>query len=998
VFYHGFDNYMTYAFPEDELKPVSCLPLTRDRTDPSHVELNDVLGNYSLTLIDSLSTLAIIASSRPEDRPSRDPLRDFQDGVKSLVELYGDGTSGSRGQGSRGRGFDFDSKVQVFETTIRGIGGLLSAHLFATGDLPIRGYSPLVHSGHDTSQHKHTKPAIQWPNNFEYDGQLLRLARDLADRLMPAFHSATGLPYPRVNLRYGIPFYTNSPLNNDPIHGQCHAEYSGKEEVTETCSAGAGSLVLEFATLSRLTGDSRYEEAATRAFWAVWDRRSPIDLLGAGIDAETGYWMAPYSGIGAGIDSFFEYAFKTHILLSGSAPGTSDNITSTETDYLLVWLDAHAGIKRHLYRDSAFQHPHYVQGDLNTGAVRALWIDSLSAYYPGLLTLAGEVEEAIQTHLLYAALWTRYAALPERWSTATGNIDSGLKWWGGRPEFIESTWYLFHATQDPWYLHVGEMTIRDIQRRCWTECGWAGLDDVRTGSLKDRMESFFLGETVKYLYLLFDPDHPLNAGDAPIVFTTEGHPMTIPESTRKTRNTKRDLPVDKELSGMTLTSQCPAPAPPIPFSISSIAARSDLFHAASLARLHHLPRIGHDTTADSGYDQLSLADTIATSPNNFSHYPWTLPERYLPANGFSSKLEARVTFDLSFPAAQTPSAPLRIDRVEHGVMLNAVHGLRLSLVREQDLFDDVGISDIFRIYAISQLSLGRDEKVYIPLDAVKDLNPADPYFTRRRDLSMVDIVIDASSSKSAPEVDTSASSDLNMSTLNLDSVIANAQAANVDLDVNDQGFLSMLMQQLTSAFEAGQLPFTALGNVITMPSTAPVETPPARRVLSASIATGVGAGLIPDVPDALLSAPTDSPHTNEPLLLSKIYVSDETCDAKLPQTVPRNHQVIIMRRGGCSFSEKLRNIPSFAPSAYSLQLVIVVSFPEHDGPGGVIRPLLDEVQMTPSGVPRLEQIPMVMVDGGQQTWEALTSARSLGTRRRYRFESQGLRISNLFIV
>jgi hypothetical protein len=185
--------------------------------------------------------------------------------------------------------------------------------------------------------------------------------------------------------------------------------------------------------------------------------------------------------------------------------------------------------------------------------------------------------------------------------------------------------------------------------------------------------------------------------------------------------------------------------------------------------------------------------------------------------------------------------------------------------------------------------------------------------------------------------------------------------------------------------------------VITLPSAVTVEAPPPRRVLPASIATGIGAGLIPDVPDATLSAPTDSSPASE-LLLSRIYISDETCDAKLPQTVPRNHQVIIMRRGGCSFSEKLRNIPSFAPSASSLQLVIIVSFPEHDGPGGLIRPLLDEIQMTPSGVPRLEQIPMVMVEGGQQTWDALTSARSLGTRRRYRFESQGLRISNLVIV
>src|ERR1700761_7045587 len=53
MFYHGFDSYMNIAFPEDEIRPVSCAPLTRD-SNPSNIGLNDVLGNYSLTLIDSL--------------------------------------------------------------------------------------------------------------------------------------------------------------------------------------------------------------------------------------------------------------------------------------------------------------------------------------------------------------------------------------------------------------------------------------------------------------------------------------------------------------------------------------------------------------------------------------------------------------------------------------------------------------------------------------------------------------------------------------------------------------------------------------------------------------------------------------------------------------------------------------------------------------------------------------------------------------------------------
>ncbi|KAL9035131.1 MAG: hypothetical protein Q9214_006726, partial [Letrouitia sp. 1 TL-2023] len=101
---------MKHAFPEDELKPITCKPLTRDRLDPTHIELNDALGNYSLTLVDSLSTLAILASSSTGENQRNKALHYFHAGVAALVEQYGDGTPGPKGQGLRARGFDLDSK------------------------------------------------------------------------------------------------------------------------------------------------------------------------------------------------------------------------------------------------------------------------------------------------------------------------------------------------------------------------------------------------------------------------------------------------------------------------------------------------------------------------------------------------------------------------------------------------------------------------------------------------------------------------------------------------------------------------------------------------------------------------------------------------------------------------------------------------------------------------------------------------------------------------
>lgn len=488
---------MTHAFPEDELKPLSCKPQTRNKENLADVGLNDVLGNYSVTLVDSLSTLAILASGDHGAQDGHEALRDFQLGVKALVELYGDGREGEMPCGSKACGFDLDSKVQVFETNIRGVGGLLSAHLFAVGELPIRGYEPRFLEREEVEG----DIAIDW-DGWKYDGQLLRLAHDLASRLLPAFSTTTGLPYPRVNLRHGIPFYRDSQAGVCRVDGTS----SDPREITETCAAGAGSLVLEFTTLSRLTGDERFEKLAKRAFWAVWERRSGIGLIGNGIDAENGQWTSPpLAGIGAGVDSFFEYAVKSSILLSGLSDAEKDN---EPDDFLQAWYDAHSAVKHHVLRPAAEKHPFYGQADLVTGAPRYSWIDNLSAYYPGLLTLVGELDEAIEGHLLWAALWTRYAALPERWHTHNAFIDPNFRHWAGRPEFIESTYYLYQATKDPFYLHVGEMALRDIRRRCWTRCGWADLGDVISGEQRDRMESFFLGETAKYLYLLFEENHP----------------------------------------------------------------------------------------------------------------------------------------------------------------------------------------------------------------------------------------------------------------------------------------------------------------------------------------------------------------------------------------------------------------------------------------------------------------------------------------------------------
>jgi ER degradation enhancer, mannosidase alpha-like 1 len=88
-----------------------------------------------------------------------------------------------------------------------------------------------------------------------------------------------------------------------------------KGETMETCTAAAGTLVLEFGLLSRLTNEPVFERMARRALKSLWDRRSPLDLVGSNIDVATGVWKNPFAVIGAGVDSFFEYLLKAHIAL-----------------------------------------------------------------------------------------------------------------------------------------------------------------------------------------------------------------------------------------------------------------------------------------------------------------------------------------------------------------------------------------------------------------------------------------------------------------------------------------------------------------------------------------------------------------------------------------------------------------------------------------------------------------------------------------------------------
>jgi mannosyl-oligosaccharide alpha-1,2-mannosidase len=218
-FQWAWRGYVAKAWGKDEINPVS------GTSQSFFVEGHDL----GLSLVEALDTLWIMGLDA-----------EFQAGV-DWVKTSLD--------------FDVDGAAQVFETNIRLVGGLLSAHL-ACGD-PV----------------------------------LLAKARDLADRLTKAFEASPhGLPWRYVNLRTGAV--------SDP----------------ETNLAEIGTYLSEFGVLSQLTGDRKYFDMAKRAMRHALDRRSKIGLMAANIHATTGEFTSRNASIDVYADSFYEYLWDAWAL------------------------------------------------------------------------------------------------------------------------------------------------------------------------------------------------------------------------------------------------------------------------------------------------------------------------------------------------------------------------------------------------------------------------------------------------------------------------------------------------------------------------------------------------------------------------------------------------------------------------------------------------------------------------------------------------------------
>jgi len=590
MFTHAYDSYFYNAFPASELKPLTCKP-----------GVFDLVKVPALTLIDTLDTL-LIMGNYTEFARGVERLRYLDERMKEDFQLKSKPIGNTR-EGEEGGLFSVNQDVSVFETTIRVLGGLLSAHQMAVafmanlvpksgvwdsageilnsttiivaddetespgeedvesnvdgphkaasledgggsqsctwepspcataepGAAEVKECRSDIHTSNKKKKSKNaTSSSVSTPT-WEYDGFLLELAHDIGKRLLFAFDTDTGIPYGTVNLLHGIP----------------------PDETTVASLAGAGTLSLEFELLSRLTGDKSFGKAAKLAARALWVRGSPgLKLFGKHIDTQSGKWKEYLSGIGSNSDSFYEYLIKHYLLFPD------------DSDFWFMFLEAYSGV-----HDNSRIGEWYADVDMGSGLnghVRQVF-ESLMAFYPGLQVLLGELVPSAKSLNSFFLVREFLGLLPERFNFVHWKSEHDVH--PLRPELLESCYFLHLASiglhgpdrgpcsnsslprsQHSSWLWAADFALHTVHKLSWTPCGFAtvtkvgpntsgglnlvGDHDPRTQQQRmniqhhNEMPSYFLSETIKYLWLTFDAENNiLHKSDLSWIFTTEAHPI-----------------------------------------------------------------------------------------------------------------------------------------------------------------------------------------------------------------------------------------------------------------------------------------------------------------------------------------------------------------------------------------------------------------------------------------------------------------------------------------
>ncbi|XP_017073757.1 mannosyl-oligosaccharide alpha-1,2-mannosidase IA isoform X1 [Drosophila eugracilis] len=427
-----------------------------------------IFGSYDLgaTIVDGLDTLYIMGLEKE--------YREGRDWIERKFTLD-----------------NISAELSVFETNIRFVGGMLTLYAF-TGD-------PLYK---EKAQH-------------------------IADKLLPAFQTPTGIPYALVNTKTGV------------------AKNYGWASGGSSILSEFGTLHLEFAYLSDITGNPLYRERVQTIRQVLKEIEKPKGLYPNFLNPKTGKWGQLHMSLGALGDSYYEYLLKAW-LQSGQ---TDEEAREMYDEAMLAILDK-------MVRTSPGGLT-YVS-DLKFDRLEHK-MDHLACFSGGLFALGAatrqndytdkymEVGKGITNtcHESYIRAPTQLGPEAFRFSEAVEAraLRSQEKYYILRPETFESYFVLWRLTHDQKYRDWGWEAVLALEKHCRTAHGYCGLRNVyqQEPQKDDVQQSFFLAETLKYLYLLFSDDSVLPLDEW--VFNTEAHPLPIKGANAYYRQAPVTLPV-----------------------------------------------------------------------------------------------------------------------------------------------------------------------------------------------------------------------------------------------------------------------------------------------------------------------------------------------------------------------------------------------------------------------------------------------------------------------
>uniref|UniRef100_A0A8D3EBM1 alpha-1,2-Mannosidase n=1 Tax=Scophthalmus maximus TaxID=52904 RepID=A0A8D3EBM1_SCOMX len=368
-----------------------------------------------------------------------------------------------------------NGEASLFEVNIRYVGGLLSAYYL---------------TGEELFKNK---------------------ALELGEKLLPAFNTPTGIPRGVINLGSGTSWSW------------------GWASAGSSILAEFGTLHLEFIHLTELSSNPIYTEKVMNIRKVLNKIEKPHGLYPNFLSPVSGNWVQHHVSIGGLGDSFYEYLIKSYLM--------SDK---TDDDAKMMYYSALEAIEANLVQKSPSGLTYMAEW---RGGILDHKMGHLACFSGGMIGIGADdgAPDKRQHYLDLAAEITHtchesYTRSATKLGPEAFRFDAGAeatatrlsdRYYILRPEVIESYMYMWRLTHDPKYREWGWEAVEALEEHCRVESGFSGIRDVYTMTVgHDNMQqSFFLSETLKYLYLLFSDDDLLPLEDW--VFNTEAHPLPV---------------------------------------------------------------------------------------------------------------------------------------------------------------------------------------------------------------------------------------------------------------------------------------------------------------------------------------------------------------------------------------------------------------------------------------------------------------------------------------